>query len=212
MSKGRAVTLTDRIRAKEHGGSASVRVPELAVGLFIVAASIGGALLWQRSVESGTSVLVLTRDVRRGDVLSRTDLSQVILTTTGNIALIRAAAVDQVIGRRVTVDVLRDTPLTPAILTQTAILGPLEGLVGFTVSVATAPVELAAGDSVRVFTAAPSVDGGLVVQEVPGPIRIWNVSTPDPLSSERAITVQSPAESIPSFVAAEKIHLVKVEE
>ena len=63
--------------------SAAVRIPELAVGSFIVAASIAGAFLWQKSVESGTAVLVTARDVLRGEVLSESDLSRIVLTTTG---------------------------------------------------------------------------------------------------------------------------------
>lgn len=210
LSKGSFVALARRSRSGGMGGSASVRVPELAVGVFIVAASIAGAIFWQRSVEAGTAVLVTSRDLRRGEILDDGDLSQVILTTTGEIALIRASAVSQVIGRRVTVDLGRDTPLTPALLTSTDTLGLLEGLVGITVALSSAPIDLAAGDGVRVFTADLTVTGESIVNEVPGPIEIWEVSTPDPLSSERAITLKAPLDSISQLVGSIDIHLVKV--
>ena len=120
--------------------SAAVRIPELAVGSFIVAASIAGAFLWQRSVESGTAVLVTARDVLRGEVLTESDVSRIVLTTTGDIALIRASAATQVVGARVTADLRRGTPLTPDLLASTRVIGPLEGLVGFTITPAGAPV------------------------------------------------------------------------
>ena len=190
--------------------SAAVRIPELAVGSFIVAASIAGAFLWQRSVESGTAVLVAARDVLRGEVLSESDLSRIVLTTTGDIALIRASAATQVIGARVTADLRRGTPLTPDLLTSTRVVGPLEGLVGFTVPLSSAPVEIAAGDSVRIFTVGTDPEGRKVVSEVPGPIEVWEVSTPDPLSSERAVTVISPLDSVPRLVGSDALHVVKV--
>jgi hypothetical protein len=191
-------------------GSASVRVPELAVGAFIVAASIAGAIVWQRSVEAGTAVLVTSRDLARGEILDDADLSQVILTTTADISLIRASAMSQVVGRRVTVDVERDTPLTPALLTSTAAMSSLDGLVGVMVAPSSGPTELAAGDAVRVFTKELEVTGETLVSEVPGPIEIWEVSTPDPLSSERAITLKVPLDSTTVLVGADEVHLVKV--
>ncbi len=191
-------------------GVSTVRVPELAVGLFIVAASIGGAVFWQRSVEAGTAVLVTSRDIGRGEVLSAVDLSEIVVTASADIALIRSSSAGQVVGRRVTADLRSGTPLIPAFLTTTGNVGPLDGLVGLTVRLSAAPVELAAGDLVRIFTVETTPEGEMKIDEVPGPLEIWEVSTPDPLSSERAITVKSPLESIPRLVGREEIHLVKV--
>ena len=188
----------------------TIRVPELAVGLFIVAASIGGAVFWQRSVEAGTAVLVTSRDITRGEVLSAVDLTEVVVTASADIALIRSSAAEQVLGRRVTADLRGGTPLIPAFLSSTGSVGPLDGLVGLMVRLSSAPVELAAGDFVRIFTVETTLEGESRIEEVPGPLEIWEVSTPDPLSSERAITVKSPLESIPKLVGREHIHLVKV--
>lgn len=221
MSRGRAVKGIGRSRGAnrrdEHSddvdrgvSTSAVRLPELAVGIFIVAASIGGAVFWQRSVEAGTPVLVTARDVARGEVLTTVDLAEIIVTSSADIALIRSSASDQVVGRRVTTDLRRGTPLVPAFLTSTGIVGPLDGLVGLTVGSSSAPDELAAGDQVRIFTVESSLDGEMVVAEVPGPLEIWDVSIPDPLSSERAVTVKSPLDSIPRLVGREEIHLVKV--
>lgn len=197
--------------AFDHKAISAVRLPELAVGLFIVAASIGGAVFWQRSVESGTAVLVTSRDIARGDVLSEADVSEVIVKTTGDISLIRASAASQILGRRVTADLRTGTPLIPAFLTQIGSIGPFDGLVGLIVRLSSAPLELAPGDAVRIFTIMSTLEGELDVNEVPGPLIIWDVSTPDPLSNERAVTVKSPLESIPQLVGREEIHVVKVQ-
>lgn len=188
----------------------ALRVPELAVGSFIVAASIGGAVIWQKSVENGTAVLVTARDVARGQVLGRGDLSQVVLTSSADIALIRASSAAQVVGRRVTADLVQGTPLTPAFLTELGVFGLADALVGFALPSSSAPAELSAGDSVRVFTVQSTPDGGTLVDEVPGPIEVWEVSISDPLSNDRAVTVKSPIESVPRFFGSKEIHLVKV--
>lgn len=200
------------VQQRESTGlsASTIRVPELAVGLFIVAASIGGAVFWQRSVEAGTAVLVTSRDITRGEVLSAVDLSEVVVTASADIALIRSSAAEQVVGRRVTADLRGGTPLIPAFLSSTGSVGPLDGLVGLMVRLSSAPVELAAGDFVRIFTVETTLEGESRIEEVPGPLEIWEVSTPDPLSSERAITVKSLLESIPKLVGRENVHLVKV--
>lgn len=188
----------------------SVRVPELAVGIFIVAASVIGALVWQRSVEKGTPVLVTSHSIPRGHVLSSADLSTVVVTSTADIAIIRSSSTAQVVGMTSTVDLMAGTPLTPAVLSSLAVLGPLEGLVGLTVTLARAPGELSRGDFVRVYSVDSTGDGGSDVREIPSLVQIWDVSTPDPLSNERSVTVRVPLEAIGSLVGRDEIHLVKV--
>lgn len=195
----------------EHRSMSAVRIPELAVGLFIVAASIGGAVFWQRSVESGTSVLVISRDIVRGHVLTEGDMSEVIVKTTGDMSLIRSSAAPQVVGRRVTADLRTGTPLIPAFLSQVGLVGSLDGLVGLTLGPSSAPMELAPGDAVRIFTVVSTLEGDTIVDEVPGPLLVWDVSSPDPLSSERAMTLKAPLQSIPQLVGHEDVHVVKVQ-
>lgn len=195
----------------DHRAVSAVRVPELAVGLFIVAASIAGAVFWQRSVESGTAILVTSRDVARGSVLTLDDISEVTVKTTGDIALIRSSAAPQVVGRRVIADLRSGTPLVPAFMSLAGVLGALDGLVGLTIRQSSAPSELASGDVVRIFTVVTNFEGEVVVDEVPGPLIVWDVSVPDPMSNERAVTVKSPLPSIPLLVGREQVHLVKVQ-
>jgi hypothetical protein len=72
--------------------TSAVRTPEVAVGALIIAACVVGAMIWGRSAVVGTSVLVVTNDVKRGQVLEASDFGAITLTSSDDIELVRASA------------------------------------------------------------------------------------------------------------------------
>jgi hypothetical protein len=58
----------------------------------IIAACVVGAMMWGRSAVVGTSVLVVTNDVKRGQVLEASDFGAITLTSSDDIELVRASA------------------------------------------------------------------------------------------------------------------------
>jgi len=85
--------------------TSAVRTPEVAVGALIIAACVIGAMTWSRSAVVGTSVLVVTSDVKRGEVLEESDFGTITLTSSDDIELVRASSLDDAIGLRATVDI-----------------------------------------------------------------------------------------------------------
>jgi len=138
--------------------SSAVRTPEVAVGALIIAACVVGAMTWGRSAVVGTPVLVVTSDVKRGQVLRASDFGTITLTSSDDIELVRASSVDDAVGLRATVDIDAGTPLTPAQLSAVSPLPAGRGLVGLTVVPGEAPAELNVGDSVRVLVPAAFFD------------------------------------------------------
>ncbi|NDE58127.1 MAG: hypothetical protein EB010_01735 [Acidimicrobiia bacterium] len=84
--------------------TSAVRTPEVAVGALIIALCVVGAMAWGRSAVSGTSVLVVKNDVRKGAVLDADDLSTITLTSSDDIALVRASSLNDAVGRRAAVE------------------------------------------------------------------------------------------------------------
>ena len=105
--------------------TSAVRTPEVAAGALIIAACVIGAMTWSRSAVVGTSVLVVTSDVKRGEVLEESDFGTITLTSSDDIELVRASSLDDAIGLRATVDIPSGTPLTPA---QLGSVSPIAGM------------------------------------------------------------------------------------
>ena len=190
--------------------TSAVRTPEVAVGALIIALCVVGAMAWGRSAVSGTSVLVVNNDVRKGAVLDADDLSTITLTSSDDIALVRASSLNDAVGRRAAVDITAGTPLTPSQLTSASIVSSGEGLVGLTIDAGEAPATLAPGDSVRVLTVTRGNDGTTTSAVEPTAFEVWDISEPDPLDATRVVTLKIDIDLATTLLGREEIRLMKV--
>jgi hypothetical protein len=192
--------------------SPRVRIPELAVGVVIVAGCVLGALVWQRSTERGMAVLVAGRDLRRGQVLTEEDLSAALITSDRPLSLLRVSSASEIVGMRLKADLPIGTPLTP---THVADVEPIDvryGLVGITVSNAEAPLDLMAGDAVRLVTVDDDMDGSRIVEVVDLIATVWEISIPDDIEGRRSVTLRVPIDAVIAPLGHDEVHLVKVGE
>lgn len=190
--------------------STRVRVPELAIGLLIVSACVLAALLWQRSVEKGAPVLIAGRDLSRGQLVSDNDLAAVVISSDEPLRLLKATSASQVIGMRVLAEIPAGTPMS---MTQLSVVEPVDerhALVGVTVTLAQAPLDLIAGDSVRLVSVNRQVDGSRSVVVLAEMARIWEITTLDGLSDQRSVTLRLPLDSASSVLGHDELHLLKV--
>ena len=190
--------------------TSAVRTPEVAVGALIIAACVVGAMIWGRSAVVGTSVLVVTNDVKRGQVLEASDFGAITLTSSDDIELVRASALQDAVGLRATVDIAAGTPLTPAQLDSVDSLAVGEGLVGLTVASGDAPADLDVGDSVRLLTVTRLADGSTSPAVEAASVEVWAMSDPDPLDGTRVITLKVSEDVATMVLGREEIRLMKV--
>jgi hypothetical protein len=190
--------------------TSAVRTPEVAVGALIIAACVVGAMIWGRSAVVGTSVLVVTNDVKRGQVLEASDFGAITLTSSDDIELVRASALQDAVGLRATVDIAAGTPLTPAQLDSVDSLAVGEGLVGLTVAPGDAPADLDVGDSVRLLTVTRLADGSTSPAVEAASVEVWAISDPDPLDGTRVITLKVSEDVATMVLGREEIRLMKV--
>jgi Flp pilus assembly protein CpaB len=187
-----------------------VRIPEFAIGLLIVCICIIGAFMWQNSDATGTKVLVTSRALQRGHEIQASDLSSVTLTSSDDIALLDTSTATDVIGMRITTDIVAGTPLTPSQLISVRPLTTSEGLAGITVTKAQAPANLAAGDSVQVIAVDSQSDGTNLTTSIAAKIQVWEISDPDELSGDRSVTLRVAITSANELIGHDELHLVKV--
>lgn len=191
-------------------GNSRVRVPELAIGLLIVSACVLGALLWQRSVEKGATVLTASADLKRGQLISDADLSAVVVSSDQPLRLLKVSAATQVVGMRALVDIPMGTPLS---MTQLSAVEPVDAryaLIGVTVTLAQAPLDLMAGDKVRMVSLNREVDGTRLVEVLVAVAQIWEISPQDDLDGRRAVSLRIPIDSASLALGHDELHLMKV--
>lgn len=187
-----------------------VRVPELAIGLFVIASSVTVSVVLNTDDSRGTGVLAVNRAVERGETIARGDLTVVTLTADQNIALLSTRLTEEVVGMRAAVDIETGTPLSASHLFDVAPLSSTDAVVGIVVDDSKSPSDLVVGDTVRVVFLDSSLEEGDVVTTLPSLAEVWTVSSADGLSSERSISLRIPRLVADSFVGHDEIHLVKV--
>lgn len=190
--------------------ASAVRTPEVAVGAFIIAACVVGAMIWNRSSVIGTTVLVVTTDVKRGEVLEASDFGTITLTSSDDIELVRASSLDDAVGLRATVDIPAGTPLTPAQLSSVSPIASGEGLIGLSVGIGEGPADLEVGDSVRILTVTRANDGSTVSAVELPVFDVWDVTSPDPLDGSRVVTLRVDVDEADLVLGREEIRLMKV--
>ncbi|MEY3091649.1 MAG: hypothetical protein RIU67_432 [Actinomycetota bacterium] len=201
-SLGRAVAEPIRRRG--------VRIPEVAIGLAVIVASIAAFLTLGGDSDTGRKVLVTSRDLAAGVIVSESDLSPVSVSSSEALAVLPESLAADVIGMRTTNEVPAGTPLSASLLSDVTPLDSDEGLVGVVVGLDQAPIDLFAGDVVSVVVIDRSVEGISFTTALPIDVSVWAVSVPDELMKERSVTLRVPLSSIESFVGHDEMHLVKV--
>lgn len=187
-----------------------VKVPELAIGLFVIAAAVTVSVVLNTDDSEGTGVLAVNRAVQRGEIIDTGDLTVVTLTADRDIALLSTRLADEVVGMRAAVDIDAGTPLSSSHLFDVVPLSSADAVVGIVVDDSAAPTDLVVGDTVRVVFLDSSLEEGDLVTTLPTLAEVWTVSLADGLSSERSVSLRVPRLVADSFVGHDEIHLVKV--
>lgn len=187
-----------------------VKVPELAIGLFVIAAAVTVSVVLNTDDSEGTGVLAVNRAVQRGEIIDTGDLTVVTLTADQDIALLSTRLADEVVGMRAAVDIDAGTPLSSSHLFDVVPLSSADAVVGIVVDDSAAPTDLVVGDTVRVVFLDSSLQEGDLVTTLPTLAEVWTVSLADGLSSERSVSLRVPRLVADSFVGHDEIHLVKV--
>jgi hypothetical protein len=187
-----------------------VRVPELAIGIFVISAAVAVSVVLNTGDDDGTGVLAVARPLIRGQVIEASDLTVVSLAADQDIALLATDLSAQVVGMRAAVDIPVGTPLSSSHLTGVEPLSPVDAVVGVVVDDSRAPADLAPGDLVQVVFLDTSLENGDVVSVSPNIAEVWRVTAPDDVMSERSISLRVSRLLAESFVGHDEIHLVKV--
>ena len=148
----------DGLRVEPPLTSGRRRLPELVLGVFLVAGCALGAVLLAASGRERTPVLALSHDVSRGAVLSTGDLETVYVGSDSSIAYLRSGDDEQVVGRAALTDLAAGTLVTAdQFAPQTDVLSAGDGAMGLVLEASEMPsVGLVPGDLVTVIAQDPA--------------------------------------------------------
>lgn len=213
----------------------SFRLPEVVLGVFLVAGCALGAVLWQKSADTTTTVVVAGRRISRGSVIGAGDLrgAQVGGETS---AMIAGQSAHALLGKIAVIDIDVDVPITPTLLTDARALTIDEALTSMALAPGHLPPDLATNDTIRIVVTGPSAavggsggsggSGGTGGSGATGgggggaidvtllldqPAVVWSVDkSPDGVST--IVTLRGSLSLSTAIAAADEIRLVRVGE
>lgn len=129
-----------------------IRFPQLLLSLLVVAVFGLLGLWWQASTAARSPVVALAGDVAQGQVLARSDLTTVFVSTDGGIAATTSEQfIDLFVGKVAKADFEFGTLVNGSMFETTSPLAPGEAFVGLELPNNYFPESLAVGDKVDVL-------------------------------------------------------------
>jgi len=140
------------LRVEPPGPNSRRRIPELVLGIFLVAGCALGAVLIAAAGRERTPVLTLGSDIERGHVLTEGDLKVVYLGSDSAIAYVRDGDEQELLGLAALSDLGAGTVLTSRQFADPqAVTSEGDGVVGFRLELGELPTRnLTTGDLVNV--------------------------------------------------------------
>ena len=167
------MTATIRERASANGSSAGrplalepppgrrVRLPELALGIVVVAGCALAAVLWQASSVERDPVLAVRDGVRRGEVLTADDVQVVYVASDDPIGHLPEAQLEAVVGGVAGTDMAAGTLLTADLVVAGGAVTAGAGVVGLALEPGQVPTAtLRPGDLVNVVAGPDAATAG----------------------------------------------------
>lgn len=190
-----------------------VRLPELAVGLFVTVVFALGAVLWHLNATTKVGALAVAAEIPRGEVIEASDLQVVYVASDGSIARMDPADSATVVGQVALVDLSAGSLVTPSLVAEAAALDAGEGRVGMALEPGQYPsLGLAPGDLVNVVRAGEVAPDGDATDHVIA--RGATVTEVDDLASDRKLVTilvpESDAEVVASLAGGGDLRLVVV--
>lgn len=194
-----------------------VRVPELVVGVLVIAVFALGAVLWHLSAVDKSPALAVVGTIERGDVIAADDLRVVYVASDDAVARLDEAQMSQVVGRVAAVDLAPGTLISRSLVAERPTVAANEGVVGMALEPGAYPaMGLSPGDRVTVVR---TVDPAVAAEDAgDGPdvviARDATVFTVEDLPSDRRmvsiLAAEGDAEAVAAAAGSGSLRLVLV--
>jgi hypothetical protein len=216
LTRSRVLNSSDNVeisRDLDQGERKKKRVPDMAVGIALIALGVIGSMALYRSASATVSVVGVTRDLDRGQVIDASDLQAIRISPESARFFVDASNAGSLLGRTLSVSVLSGTPLSESMMSTALPLGPDEALTSAAVPIGNIPVKLATQDKVRlVLTPDATITNAsppLLFDEV---VTIWAIEQSEELNSAVIVTFRGPLRLSLAIAGAGNVRISLVSE
>ena len=196
LTRSRVLNSSDNVeisRDLDQGERKKKRVPDMAVGIALIALGVIGSMAVYRSASATVSVVGVVRDVDRGQVIEASDLQAIRISPETAQYFVDASNAGSLLGKSLTVSVKGGTPLSESMVSSASPLGLDEALTSAAVPTGNIPANLAVNDKVRlVLTPDATITNAsppLLFDEV---VTISAIEQSDELNSAVIVTFRGP--------------------
>lgn len=188
----------------------SFRLPEVVLGVLLVAGCALAAVLWQQHSNTTETIVVAARPIARGAVVTAADLGGAQIGGETS-ALISGSDASILIGQIAVVDIAAGAPLSMSLLADEEPLGADEALTSIALDPGQMPPDLARNDHVRIIvTGVAGPTGAAATQLLEAGAVVWSVELAlDGVST--IVTVRGPLTLSTDVAAAVSVRLARVE-
>jgi len=216
LTRSRVFNSSDTVevsRDLDQGERKKKRVPDMAVGIALIAFGVIGSMAVYRSASATVSVVGVVRDVERGQVIEASDLQAIRISPETAQYFVDASNAGSLLGKSLTVSVKGGTPLSESMVSSASPLGLDEALTSAAVPTGNIPANLAVNDKVRlVLTPDATITNAsppLLFDEV---VTISAIEQSDELNSAVIVTFRGPLRLSLAIAGAGNVRISLVSE
>jgi hypothetical protein len=152
LTRSRVLNSSDNVeisRDLDQGERKKKRVPDMAVGIALIAIGVIGSMAVYRSASATVSVVGVVSDLGRGQVIKDSDLRAIRISPEAAQFFVDASNAGSLLGKSLTVAIKGGTPLSESMVSSASPLAPDEALTSAAVPAGNIPANLAVNDKVR---------------------------------------------------------------
>jgi len=216
LTRSRVLNSSDNVeisRDLDQGERKKKRVPDMAVGIALIALGVIGSMTVYRSASATVSVVGVVSDLDRGQVIEASDLQAIRISPETAQFFVDASNAGSLLGKSLTVSIKGGTPLSESMVSSASPLGLNEALTSAAVPAGNIPANLAVNDKVRlVLTPDATITNAsppLLFDEV---VTISAIEQSDELNSAVIVTFRGPLRLSLAIAGAGNVRISLVSE
>jgi len=216
LTRSRVLNSSDNVeisRDLDQGERKKKRVPDMAVGIALIAIGVIGSMAVYRSASATVSVVGVVSDLGRGQVIKDSDLRAIRISPEAAQFFVDASNAGSLLGKSLTVSIKGGTPLSESMVSSASPLGPDEALTSAAVPAGNIPANLAVNDKVRlVLTPDATITNASPPLLFDEAVTISAIEQSDELNSAVIVTFRGPLRLSRAIAGAGNVRISLVSE
>ena len=216
LTRSRVLNSSDNVeisRDLDQGERKKKRVPDMAVGIALIAIGVIGSMAVYRSASATVSVVGVVSDLGRGQVIEDSDLRAIRISPEAAQFFVDASNAGSLLGKSLTVSIKGGTPLSESMVSSASPLGPDEALTSAAVPAGNIPANLAVNDKVRlVLTPDATITNASPPLLFDEAVTISAIEQSDELNSAVIVTFRGPLRLSLAIAGAGNVRISLVSE